>query len=491
MSSPSTILERLDALPPVRILCVGDVALDRYVYGRPDRLSREAPVPIVIVERETLTLGCSGNVVRNLATLGGIVDMVYVANGDSAGQSIHSIVNDMPKVKAHQITDTSRPTTVKTRILAGAQHMLRVDEESSTPISAEVEQKILESVRDLIGVAACVIISDNGIGMMTPHVIGEIIKLAESKKIPVFIDPKSRDFSRYRGATFLTPNRKELSEIAGFPVKSLEDAERAARKLMKLHDIQGFLVKLDKDGVCLVYGDEPARHYQAEVLEVFDVTGAGDTVIATLALAMTGGMSVDEAAMLANLAGTLVVAKVGTATVTRQEIGQALLNEARAKTDTKIIDKQIAAETAERWRKHGYKVGFTNGCFDLLHPGHIASIRAAKGACDKLILGLNSDASVKRLKGEARPIQTQDARATILAALSDIDRVVIFGEDTPIELIKAIRPDVMVKGSDYTADKLPGADLMAGWGGKVVLVDLVPGFSTSSTVNTIGKKSEN
>ena len=337
-------------------------------------------------------------------------------------------------------------------------------------------------MRESIDSCDIVILSDYAKGVLTDTVVAEIIKLGRDKNRRVLIDPKGRDFSRYRGASMLTPNRRELAEATGLPIRTVEDAEKAARSLIAAHDLQGILAKLGGDGVCLVMRDEPAQHSHTTAREVYDVSGAGDTVVATMALALAGGLSPADSAALANIAGSIVVGKVGTSTITRGELALELVHDQARQSEEKIATLAQTADTVARWRKQGLKVGFTNGCFDLLHPGHLSLIRQSRAACDRLIIGLNSDASVKRLKGESRPVQNENARAAVLASLADVDGVVIFTEDTPIEALKAIRPDVLVKGADYTVEQVVGADLVQGWGGKVLLAQLVEGQSTTATI---------
>lgn len=465
-----------------RILCIGDVMLDRYVYGQVDRISPEAPIPVLRVQHEAVTLGGAGNVVRNIIALGGQVDLIGVIGQDPAGYDVAKQIASLPQVTSYLLTDNSRPTTLKTRFVADGQQLLRADHEIGQPVSAEMENQILMRVRGAIEGCNVIILSDYAKGVLSPRVVGDIIERANESGGKVLIDPKGRDFSPYRGAAMLTPNRKELGEVSGRIICNVEDAEAAARQLIETQQLQGVLAKLGSDGVCLVMKDEPALHLRASAREVFDVSGAGDTVVATLALALAGGLSPADAAALANTAGAIVVGKVGTATVTREELVRELAHDQARQNEEKLSDLAQAAEMAERWRKQGLKVGFTNGCFDLLHPGHISLLRQARAACDKLVVGINSDASVKKLKGEGRPVQDEISRAAVLASLSDVDRIVIFGEDTPINLIKAIRPAVLVKGADYRADQVVGGDLVQGWGGQVLLAKLIEGQSTTATI---------
>lgn len=465
-----------------RILCVGDVMLDRFIYGAVDRISPEAPIPVLRITKETMTLGGAGNVVRNIVALGGHVDLVGVVGHDQAGYDLAEQIATHPQVVSYLITDNARPTTIKTRYVADSQQLLRADKEIAGPLAKSVEDQVIARVKSALEGCEIVILSDYAKGVLTDRVVGEIIAMVRAAGKKVLIDPKGRDFSRYAGATILTPNRKELGEATGLPIRSIDEAEAAARKLILAHDLGGVLAKLGGDGVCLVLKDQPAQHFHTTAREVYDVSGAGDTVAATMALALAGGLSQADSAALANIAGSIVVGKTGTASVTRDELAQELLRDQFAVSTDKILLLGKAADLADRWRKQGLKVGFTNGVFDLLHPGHLSLIRQARAACDRLIIGMNSDASVKRLKGESRPVQSEDARATVLSALADVDAVVVFGEDTPIELIKSIRPSVLVKGADYTVETVVGADLVQSWGGTVKLADLVAGQSTTNTI---------
>jgi len=476
---------QIEKLAGHRVLCVGDIMLDRYIYGQVERISPEAPIPVIHIQREAVTLGGAGNVVRNIVSLGGQIDLIGVIGQDQAGYDVAKQITSLPQVTSYLLTDNTRPTTLKTRYVANGQQLLRADNEVNQPVSADTEKQTLLRVRGAIEGCNIIILSDYAKGVLSKTVVTEIIRLANERGAKVLIDPKGRDFSHYRGAYMLTPNRKELSEVTGMKIMSVEDAEKAARQLIDAHQLQGVLAKLGGDGVCLVMKGEPARHFRASAREIYDVSGAGDTVVATLGLALAGGLTPAEGAELANIAGAIVVAKIGTATVTREELIRELAHDQARQSEEKLASLAEATELAERWRRQGLKVGFTNGCFDLLHPGHISLLRQARRACDKLIVGLNSDASVKRLKGETRPIQNEISRAAVLASLTDVDQIVIFTEDTPLNLIKAIRPAVLVKGADYTVDKVVGGDLVQSWGGQVVLANLVEGHSTTATVEKL------
>lgn len=476
------LIPLLDQFSGHRVLCVGDIMLDRYVYGQVERISPEAPIPVLRMQREAVTLGGSGNVVRNLVALGGLVDMVGIIGGDQAGFDLTKQLADLNAVTSYLLTDNARPTTLKTRYVADGQQLLRADHEVSTSLSPELEQQALLRIRGALESCDVVILSDYAKGTLTDKVIRETLELARAQNKPVLIDPKGRNFSRYHGATLLTPNRRELSEATAHPIHSVNDAETAARQLIAKHDLQGVLAKLGSDGVCLVMRDLPAWHFRATAREVYDVSGAGDTVVATMALGLAGGLSAEDSAALANIAGSVVVGKIGTAVVTRDELARELRHDQSRLSESKLLSVSEASEMAERWRKQGLKVGFTNGVFDLLHPGHLSLIRQARAACDRLIVGMNSDASVKRLKGDSRPVQNETARAAVLASLADVDGVVVFTEDTPLNLIKTIRPALLVKGADYRADQVVGGDLVQGWGGQIMLANLVDGQSTTATI---------
>jgi len=473
----------LDRFANHRALVVGDLMLDRFIYGTVDRISPEAPIPVLRIQRETITLGGAGNVVRNLSSLGAQVTIIGLVGDDSAAADMTALFADLPNVTPQLLTDAIRPTTLKVRCIGGSQQLLRADREANTPASAALQEQILQRVQSALPTTQVIILSDYAKGVLPENLVQQIITLAKAQNKPVMIDPKGRDFSRYRGAFMITPNRKELTEATGVSaIKTVAEAEQAARTLMTAYNIEIVLAKLGGDGVCLVVKDQPALHIHGMAKEVFDVSGAGDTVAATMALSLAAGGSLPEAAHLANLAGSIVVGKVGTATVSVDDLRHGLHDDQRRNNETKLLTWQEALEQAEKWRQQGFKVGFTNGCFDLIHPGHLSLLRQSRARCDKLIIGLNSDASIKRLKGETRPVQNEIARATVLSAMSDVDAVVLFDQDTPIELIRTLKPQLLVKGADYTPDKVVGWDIVQSWGGELYLADLVQGQSTTATI---------
>ncbi|NBX73564.1 MAG: D-glycero-beta-D-manno-heptose-7-phosphate kinase [Alphaproteobacteria bacterium] len=483
------LLNHIPKLKNKRVLVLGDVMLDRFIYGAVDRISPEAPIPVFKIQREQMVLGGAGNVVRNICALGGQADLIGVLGQDQAGYDCSKLLSDVPDAVSLMLTLPERPTTRKTRYISSGQQMLRTDQETTEALTRDDEEQILSRAATALNDVDVVIVSDYAKGVCSPRIVAETIRMAREKNKPVLVDPKGRDYTRYRGATMLTPNRKELQEAThADAIKTVIDAEMAARVLLTAYNIDYVLAKMGGDGICLVPRDGKATHVRASTREVFDVTGAGDTVVATMALAMAAKLSLHDATALANTAGSLVVGKLGTATITLDEMANAIQKDAAIRTNTKLMDKNEAQQQCERWRKQGMKIGLTNGCFDILHAGHIASLRQARAACDKLVLALNSDLSIKRLKGPERPVQSEDVRAEVLGALSLVDLIVIFDDDTPLELIKTLRPQVLIKGADYTPEQVVGWPDVKSWGGELVLVPLVQGQSTTRTVEKLRNK---
>ncbi|WP_420548952.1 D-glycero-beta-D-manno-heptose-7-phosphate kinase [Curvivirga sp.] len=476
------ISQYLERLKSARVLCVGDVMLDRFCEGAVARVSPEAPIPVLHVSREEAHLGGAGNVARNLSALSVSTNLVSVCGDDAPARELEHLLESHDGVSANLIKLEDRPTIIKTRFVAGGQQLLRADWEKIASISSEIEKNILTQVEQQISEVGALILSDYGKGVLGEDLIQAIIKKANEANVPVIVDPKGDDFSCYAGASVLTPNRQELAQASKMPVGSDEEVINACEYLMENCTISGVLATRSEQGMSLIYKDRKPHHLSARAMEVFDVAGAGDTVIATFAAGIAAGMTMEEAAWLSNVAAGIVVAKVGTAVAYPDEILSSAHSGFWQEGEDKVISLDTAVNRAQRWRQKGLKVGFTNGCFDLLHPGHISLIEQAAANCDRLILGLNSDSSVKRLKGETRPIQNEVSRATVLASLAKVAMVVIFSEETPIELIRAIKPDVLVKGADYTVETVVGATDVQSWGGEVVLANLVEGQSTTSTI---------
>lgn len=481
------IREAVERFGALRALVVGDFILDRFVHGVIERISPEAPIPVLHGQGEKLTLGGAGNVVANLVSLGADVTPVSVVGDDPAGRLLLSMLVAEDVVTGAVQQSAGRITSAKSRFSALNQQILRFDEEEVRALQADERAVLLHGFREMLAAADIVVLSDYGKGVLADGVAAELIAACRAANKPVLVDPKGRDYSRYAGATAVTPNRKELGEAVGHAVQSDAEIEAAARSLIAAHGFDFLLATRSEKGMSVV---EPAaaRHIATQAREVFDVSGAGDTVIAAFALALAAGLDRGAAAEVANAAAGVVVGKRGTARVSPAELLDALARrEGHMRLSDGIVTAEHAAERAASWRRSGLTVGFTNGCFDLLHAGHVALLQQARAACDRLILGVNSDASVRRLKGAGRPVNGEQDRAFVLSALAAVDLVVVFDEDTPLELIRAVRPEVLVKGADYTVDQVVGADIVQADGGRVVLVDLVHGRSTTAMLRRMAQ----
>jgi D-beta-D-heptose 7-phosphate kinase/D-beta-D-heptose 1-phosphate adenosyltransferase len=461
------------------VLVVGDAMLDRYVYGEVSRVSPEAPVPILTVTREVAMPGGAGNVVRNLIALEAATAFVSVVGDDQAGSDLTGLIGGQQNVEPWLLVQGGRTTTMKTRYIAQGQHLIRADREETIALPEKLAERLIRIASDAMAATSVTVLSDYRKGVLGADVAPRLIAAAKALGRPVIVDPKGKDYARYAGADVVTPNRKELSEATGLSVDSETGIVAAAQVLLQRHHFGAVLVTRSEDGMSLITNDE-IRHYPAEAKEVFDVSGAGDTVVAMLAAALAVQVPIFEAARLANVAGGIVVGKVGTAVARQNDILAALTPATGALR--KVVTPSAAAEAAERWRSRGYKVGFTNGCFDLLHPGHVHLLEQCRAMCDRLIVGMNADASVSRLKGPTRPVQQEAARAAVLAALTSVDLVCMFEEDTPLNILKLIKPDILIKGADYTRDTVVGAREVESWGGKVALANLLPGHSTTATL---------
>jgi D-beta-D-heptose 7-phosphate kinase/D-beta-D-heptose 1-phosphate adenosyltransferase len=484
---PASLVPRLERFGAVRVLVLGDVMLDHYVYGAVTRLSPEAPIPVIHVERDLYLPGGAANVARNIAALGGQAVLIGIIGEDDGARGLCDLLGAQPAIDARLIVDPGRATTQKTRFVADRQQMLRADRETPVPASGSLAGALVEAAAAALGRSDIVILSDYAKGALSDAVLGPVIAEARRRGQPVIADPKSRSFERYHGVSVLTPNRKEIAAATGIGSDDDTGAAAAGRAARDGYGIDAVLVTRGEQGMTLVEDGADPVHLPAEAREVFDVTGAGDTVVAILALATAAGAPLVEAARLANIAAGLVVGKIGTATVSLAELAAALQTEALARTETKVVTLETALEHVAGWRALGDRIGFTNGCFDLIHPGHIALLEQARAACGRLIVGLNTDESVQRLKGADRPVQNGTARALVLASLKPVDLVVPFDADTPTDLIHAIRPDVLVKGSDYRLEQVVGASFVQSYGGQVLLVDVVPGHSTSAMIGRMGK----
>ena len=476
------LLNRFDA---ARVLVLGDVMLDRFIYGSVERISPEAPIPVVAVDRQVDTPGGAANVARNLAAMGARALLVGVTGKDTWAEDLRAQLASSPAIEPHLVVDPSRPTTVKTRYVADGQQVMRADRESRAPLAQDVEKRLLGKFRDALKNVDVVILSDYAKGVFSNSVARVVIAAARDARKPVIVDPKSKDFTKYMGATVLTPNRLELQLAYGHECFTDEQVAQGARASLDQRICEAMVVTRGKDGMSVVTSDGFAVHLRTTARQVFDVSGAGDTAVAAMSLGLAAGGGIVDASTLANLAAGIVVGKPGTAIVTTGEI-LASLTPLDGRTDhDKIFALESVLRLARAWREQGLKFAFTNGCFDLLHPGHLSLLDQARRSADRLIVGLNADLSIRRLKGPNRPIQSEVARATVLSSLKSVDAVVIFSEDTPIKLIETLEPDILVKGADYTLETVVGADLVLKRGGKVILADLLPGHSTTDTVKRV------
>jgi len=486
MNERSHLIPLLGALAGTRVLSVGDVMLDHFQYGSVDRISPEAPIPVLTIEREEAMLGGAGNVVRNLVALGAEARFVTIIGNDAAGKDVARKIKKLG-IKDMPTIDKDRQTSTKTRYMAGAQQVMRADRETAHALSPRTEAKFIRAANGAMRDCKAVVLSDYGKGALSDTVLAKVIRAAKKAKKPVIVDPKGTDFGRYKGADLITPNLNELAGATGLATATDADVVKAAKKLIKQHRFGAVIVTRSADGMSVVPAKGRVHHLPAEAQEVFDVSGAGDTVAAAIAAALAAGINLTQAAMLANVAAGIVVGKVGTATAYTADIIAALHHQDLSTAEEKILTAAQVKDRIGVWRHEGHKVGFTNGCFDLLHPGHLSLLKQARKACGRLIVGLNSDASVTKLKGKGRPVQSEAARATVLASLATVDAVVIFPEKTPINLIKAFKPEVLVKGADYKADQVVGAEVVAKYGGTVKLAKLEAGHSTSATIARMAK----
>ncbi|MSP88518.1 MAG: D-glycero-beta-D-manno-heptose-7-phosphate kinase [Alphaproteobacteria bacterium] len=486
MSEDSDLAAHVDALAGARVLCVGDVMLDRFVYGRVERISPEAPIPILAIERESVLLGGAGNVVRNLGALGAETCFITVVGDDVEGRELTRLVAREKRLEPHLLIEPGRRTTLKQRYVAGSQQLLRADSETVTSIAAKQAGELRRRAIEDLESSRALVLSDYGKGVLTPELTQALIQAARARSRPVVVDPKGNDFSRYAGATVLKPNRRELAEATRMAVASEIEVVAAARKLIADHNVGAVLVSLSQDGMILVQADGRIATMKAEAREVFDVSGAGDTVVATLAAALAAGVSLTDAARIANVAAGIVVGKIGTAVAHAAEIRAALHRHDLLTGEAKTLDLDSASEQVAAWRAKKLTVGFANGCFDLLHPGHVSLLAQARAKCDRLVVGLNGDSSVARLKGPGRPVQSEAGRAAILGSLASVDLVVIFNEDVPMKLIERLKPDVVIKGADWAGKTAPDFELVKSYGGRMEFAELTPGQSTTSTIARMG-----
>ena len=463
------------------ILVIGDVMLDGYSSGSVERLSPEAPVPVLRNVSRKDVPGGGANVAMNIAALGGRPHLIGLIGQDADGRRLEALLGE-GGVSTRLIAATDRPTTSKLRILATHQQIVRIDTEQTGPADAAAEEELLAAIAALMPSMRAVVLSDYCKGCLSDRVLRAAIAQATELGLPIFVDPKRVDFAAYAGATFITPNRSELARATAMACGHDDECRSAADRAKALTGASILLTRSEQ-GMSLFPVEGAEILLPTHTQEIFDVSGAGDTVVAAFALSIVSGHNPAQALRLANHAAGVVVGKPGTATVTQAELATVIDQDHPVPGANGSVSWADAASFRKQWKEQGLRVGFTNGCFDLLHPGHIALLRQSAAHCDRLIVGLNSDASVRRLKGASRPVQSEVARAEVMAAIGHVDLVVIFDEDTPCELIETLKPDLLVKGSDYTEDQIVGADIVKALGGRILRVDLRAGHSTTDMID--------
>lgn len=486
LSELQSVLERAAGR---RVLCLGDLMIDRYVYGEADRISPEAPIPVMMRQRETSMLGAAGNVARNLAALGVKVDLIGLVGDDAEADALAGLIEAEPRMEGHIVAERGRRTTVKTRFVASGQQLLRLDAEDAAPAGKLAARGLIDAAADAVAGKGAVLLSDYAKGVATPEVIAAVVEAAAAAGAPVVVDPKGRSFAKYGKVALIKPNARELALTTDLPCHTDEEVERALARALDDCAADAIVVTRAARGMSLAERGKPVRHLQGVARQVFDVSGAGDTALAALGAALAAGLDLDRAVELAILASGVAVGKVGTAVVTAEELIEAEMAHRLAPTEAKVMSLEGVLGVVARWRAEGLKVGFTNGCFDVLHRGHVIYLGQARAACDRLVVGVNTDASVRGLgKGEDRPVNDLESRALVLAALGSVDLVTAFDAPTPIALIEAIRPDVLVKGADYTLEQVVGADVVQAYGGRVFLAPLVEGYSTTTIIARMAGK---
>ena len=465
-----SLLERVRGL---KIACVGDLMLDRYVYGEVSRISPEAPIPVLRTSRTVAMPGGVGNVARNIAALGGVARLGAVIGDDAAGAELTGLIAAEPYIEDLVARPAGASTIVKTRFVSGGQQLLRLDDEAAPTLIQD---------SNAFAEASVYLLSDYAKGVVSDALLASALNAAQTSGAPIVVDPKGRDFARYGAVDVIKPNASELAGATGLPVGTDAEVETALAALLASTTAKAIIVTRAGKGMSLARRGGPVKHFPGRAREVFDVSGAGDTGLAAIGLALGAGASLEMAVEFAILASGVVVGKAGTAVVTPAELIEAELSQHATAAVSKVTPLEELAVEVEGWRRQGLKVGFTNGCFDILHRGHVAYLAQARTWCDRLVVALNTDASVQRLKGEGRPVNDLDSRAVVIGGLASVDRVTSFDDPTPIALIERLRPDVLIKGSDYTREGVVGGDLVESWGGEVKLADFKDGYSTTRTI---------
>ncbi len=465
------LLERIQNL---KVACVGDLMVDRYVYGEVSRISPEAPIPVLKAKRTVSMPGGVGNVARNVSALGATTRLGAVIGNDTEGQALAALVAADAGIEDALIRPENVSTIVKTRFVAAGQQLLRLDDEAEM-------HPAYDDALVFAGVQA-ILLSDYAKGAIADSTIDLALKAGRETGVPVIVDPKGRDFARYGAVDLIKPNASELSGATGLPVDTDEQVEAALQALLDSTTVKAVIVTRAGKGMSLIRRGGKAEHFPGRAREVFDVSGAGDTCLAALGLALAAEISLEQAVQFAILASGVVVGKAGTAVVTPDELMGAERDGQNIHVGTGVLSLDDLAARVEGWKKQGLRVGFTNGCFDILHKGHVTYLAQARGWCDRLVVALNTDESVRALKGESRPVNDLESRAEVIGALASVDAVTCFGESTPLNLINRLRPDVLIKGADYTKDKVVGATEVESWGGEVRLAQFADGYSTTKTI---------
>jgi len=470
----------IERLATKTVLVIGDLMIDRFVYGDVDRISPEAPIPVLRFRDDASMLGGSGNVARNIVALNGRAVLVGAVGDDPDGDHVSQTLCPDAGIEGRLVRAAAWPTIVKTRFVCEGHQLLRVDREQTRLDEISLERTKLTAA-DAVSSAHAMVLSDYAKGMLTPDTVRAHIAVANEARIPVIVDPKSRDLTIYRNADVITPNAREATNATGHDCLTDDGASSAAEAILHDAGIRAVLITRGAQGMTLLApgaGVDTPLHLPTKASSVYDVSGAGDTVVATLSLALSAGLSISVAAQLANSAAGIVVGKLGTAAVSTEELVQSVT----AAEERCFKTRTQAAEQVSLWHRQGLRVGFANGCFDLVHPGHVSLLSKAREQCDRLVVALNSDTSVKRLKGENRPVQDEVSRAAVIGSLRCVDMVTLFGEDTPLELINLLKPDLLIKGEDYEIHEVVGSDIIGQWGGRVALIPLERGHSTTNLI---------
>ena len=478
----------LDSLAGVEVVTVGDVMIDRFIYGDVSRVSAEAPIPVMARTSENVMLGGCGNVARNVAALGGKAVLIGVVGVDLPADDARRLLGIEGSIEDRLVEDLSRPTTLKTRFVAAGQQLLRMDVELASPVTGGVEAALVNAIGQLTRTTKAILVSDYGKGVVTPTVVQACLAAAKDFGAMLVVDSKARGFAHYGPVDVIKPNAHELANATDLPTETDAQIEVALDKALAASQARAILVTRSAKGMSLAVRGQAVRHFSRPAPEVFDTAGAGDTALAALGLALGAGAEIGQAVEFALIASSVVVEKAGTATASADEILEAETAAQGVPIDAKIASAMRMGRDAQRWRERGLKIGFTNGCFDILHPGHIAYLAQARLWCDRLIVGLNTDESIRAAKGPGRPVNGLQARARVLAGLASVDLVVPFEDETPVKLIEAARPDVLVKGGDYALEAVVGRDLVLSWGGEVRLATFLEGHSTTATLSRLTGK---